>query len=376
MMSTNRLVPIRIPLLNPNEPNALLADLLVAEGEAVSESQPIALIETTKSTGEIAAPREGFLVGLCFEKGRMVKAGDVLAYVGDTPEARDPSLPPWASEDREESPAAAAPEGLRMTRPARELALERGLDLSDFPRGPLVTRRMVESTLAGASATREILSRPVGADRQILIYGAGGHGRSLAALIREAGIYEMIGFVDDGAPAGEMILNEPVLGGKDRLGDLMARGIHLAVNGVGGIGDLEARLSVFDRLAAAGFICPPVIHPTAFLEESAELAAGAQVFPLAYLGTQVKLGFGAIVNTGAIVSHDCVLGAFVNLSPGAVLAGGVVVGEGALIGMRATVNLGVRVGRRAQIGNGATVKADVPEGGIVPAGAVWPFRRS
>jgi sugar O-acyltransferase (sialic acid O-acetyltransferase NeuD family) len=374
MNSDNRLMPIRIPLLNPNEPEALLADLLAVEGEAVCESQPVALIETTKSTGEITASREGYLVGLCFEAGQVVKAGDVLAYVADSPDARDPSLPPWADEAGE-STGTPGPEGLRMTRPARELALARDLDLASLPRGPLVTRRMIESLLAGGPNTREILSRPVESARQILIYGAGGHGRSLAALVSSAGVYEMAGFLDDGASSGETVLGLPVLGGAEALDSLRAGGIRLAVNGVGGIGNLDARLTVFDRLAAADFICPAVIHPTAFLEESAECSPAVQVFPLAYIGTQVTIGFGAIVNTGAIVSHDCVLGTFVNLSPGATLAGGVVVGEGALIGMRATVNLGVHVGRRAQIGNGATVKADVPEGGIVPAGAVWPFRR-
>jgi acetyltransferase-like isoleucine patch superfamily enzyme len=32
----------------------------------------------------------------------------------------------------------------------------------------------------------------------------------------------------------------------------------------------------------------------------------------------------------------------------------------------------VKIGDRARIGNGATVKQDVPAGGIVHAGAVWP----
>jgi acetyltransferase-like isoleucine patch superfamily enzyme len=40
--------------------------------------------------------------------------------------------------------------------------------------------------------------------------------------------------------------------------------------------------------------------------------------------------------------------------------------------MGTTINLRVKVGARARIGNGATVKRDVPEGGIVRAGSVWP----
>jgi sugar O-acyltransferase (sialic acid O-acetyltransferase NeuD family) len=375
MEKRSALLPVRIPLLNPNEPEALLASLLVEEDEPIQSGEPLAVIETTKSTAEVLAEQSGFVVGLRFAPGEMVSAGDVLGYIGESPDAMDPDLPPWSEGDA--SPGEeAAPGGLRITEPARALALEKGLDLDSLPKGPLVTRHMVAERTAGEERIYETLSRPVGEHVRLLIYGAGGHGRSLAALIREAGGFELAGFVDDGRRPGERVLGLPVLGGRKDLPALLARGICLAVNGVGGIGDLESRLGVFEALAEAGFICPEVQHPTAFVEDSAAIAPGAGIFPLAYIGTQAQVGFGCIVNTGAIVSHDCVLGAAVNLSPGATLAGGVVIGEGALIGMRATVNLGVRIGARAQVGNGATVKADVPEGGLVPAGAVWPLRRS
>jgi len=40
--------------------------------------------------------------------------------------------------------------------------------------------------------------------------------------------------------------------------------------------------------------------------------------------------------------------------------------------MGATINLGVSIGAGARVGNSAVVKADVPENGIVRAGAIWP----
>jgi acetyltransferase-like isoleucine patch superfamily enzyme len=36
------------------------------------------------------------------------------------------------------------------------------------------------------------------------------------------------------------------------------------------------------------------------------------------------------------------------------------------------VNLNVKIGAGVRIGNGATIKDDVPDGGIVRAGAIWP----
>jgi sugar O-acyltransferase (sialic acid O-acetyltransferase NeuD family) len=363
----DKLIPIQIPLVNPNEPEALLASVEAQEGQFLEEDDLIALVETTKTTGEIRAERPGYLVGLRFKQGDTLQAGEVLAYIGSTPNARDPSLQPWLKNEVTESEE--VPE-LRITDPARELALASGLDLSTLPQGPLVTRKMVERLLAPAAAVN---AADIPADeKRILVYGAGGHGRSLVALIHRLGTYQIVGFLDDGYEISESVYGLQVLGGSSQLSGLSDKGIRMAVNGVGGIGDLEIRLSVFDHLNRAGFYCPTVIHPTAFLEDSSHLADGVQVFPFAYVGTEVEVGYGAIINTGAIVSHNCRLGKYVNLSPGVTLAGGVVVEEGTLIGMRATVNLYVHIGRRARIGNGATVKEDVPDGGVVPAGTIWP----
>ena len=364
------LLPIKVPLLNTNEPEALLASLEIHEGESVKAGDVLALIETTKSTGEITAEADGFLVGIRYKEGETINAGDVLAYIGEVPNAQDLNLPPWAAE--KEAVGESTPDGLRITTPARKLALEAGLDLDSFPHDTLVTTEMVQARLAPPEPipAGEV---PEGEER-LVIYGAGGHGRSLAALIRKAGVYEIVGFLDDGIPGGETILGLTVLGGSEKLPELAEDGVRMAVNGVGGIGDLKSRLNVYSLMSKAGFYTPTVIHPAAFIEDSAFLAGGVQVMPFAYIGTQVKVGYGCIINTGAIVSHDCDLSAYVNLSPGATLAGGVIVGEGALIGMGATVNLNVRVGARVRIGNGATVKADVPDGGVVPAGTIWPPR--
>ena len=372
MSIMKKLNPITIPLVNPNEPDALLAALEAAEGQQVEPGQVIALVETTKSTAEILADTSGYLVGLQYAVGDTLHAGDVLAYIGVSPDSQDPRLPPWSGDTASMETHPVKVTGLRITKPARELALAQGVDLDDLPQGALVTQAMIQEML-NARQPAELAPIPEG-EKRLVIYGAGGHGRSLAALIRTLGTYDLVGFLDDGVDAGQMVLRLPVLGGGDELKNLAREGVRLAVNGIGGIADLSVRLSAFERLRAAGFHCPGVVHPTAFIEDSAELEDGTQVFPFAYVGTEVVVGYGCIVNTGAIVSHNCLLSRYVNLSPGATLAGGVSVGEESLVGMQATVNLNVRIGKGAQIGNGATVKADVPDGGIVPAGTIWPPR--
>ncbi|GAB4578047.1 MAG: NeuD/PglB/VioB family sugar acetyltransferase [Anaerolineales bacterium] len=360
--------PVLIPLLNPNEPEALLASLQISEGQQVAKGDLLCTLETTKSASELYAEAEGYVIGLRAQAGDTLRAGEILCYLS----ANREWTPPANAAPRNPAPEAPTPDGLRISRPALALAREKGIALSTLPIGPMITREMVEKM--SAATVSPSLSAPSTAfdPAAIIVYGGGGHGKAVIDLLRALRGYRVVGVVDDGMAKGTLVMGVPVLGGSEVLTELAGQGIRQAINAVGGIGNVAARVKVFDKIAEAGFVCPPVIHPTACVEASAELAGGVQVFPQAYVGSEARVGYGAIINTGAIVSHDCQIEGYANISPGAMLAGEVKVGAGALIGMGATVNLGVRIGARARIGNGATVKTEVPEGGVVRAGGVWP----
>ena len=209
-------------------------------------------------------------------------------------------------------------------------------------------------------------------NRSLVIYGGGGHGKTIIDLVRALGSYDIVGIVDDGLPMGSSVMDIKVLGGSDVLASLESKGIRQAVNAVGGIGEIGQRVKIFRTILEAGFNCPALIHPSAAIEASAQIDSGAQILPQAYVGTRAKIGFGVLLNSGAIVSHDCEIGDYAGLAPGAILAGGVIVGEGVQIGMGATINLQVSIGVGARIGNSAVIKRDVPAGVVVHAGQVWP----
>ncbi len=373
---------VTIPLINANEPEALLAGLHVKDGQQVARGDLLCTLETTKSAAEITAEQDGYIAGLRLEAGQTVHAGEVLCYLASSPDWQPPPVDAAPEAIRSGAPKDwTAPAGLRLTQPARALAQQHNLDLSQLPAGSLVTESTVRSLLASSqpgktAAPDEFASPDTAFDpTAIIIYGGGGHGKSLIELVRALHAYSIVGVIDDGLNAQvekPSILGVPVLGGAEGLPELYRRGVRLAVNAVGGIGNLSVRVKVFQRLAEAGFTCPAVVHPSAVIEPSASLSPGVQVFPLAYVGSEARLGFGVIVNTRAVVSHDCSINDYANLSPGATLAGEVQVESGVLIGMGATVNLRTHIGRGARIGNGATVKSDVPAGGIVRAGSIWP----
>jgi acetyltransferase EpsM len=359
--------PIIIPLINPNEPGALLATLHIVPGQHVVRGEKLCTLETTKSTVELTADTDGFLVGLSYTTGQTIQAGDILGYLADSPDWIPPTLPmtlPEALHSR--------PEGLRISQAALTLAKLHSLDLTHFSSELFITEKMVQEMIDLSTQPEPKLQDHQYNSTAIIIYGGGGHGKALIDLIRWIATYSIAGIVDDGLPVGTSIMGIMVLGGSSILKKLVEQGVHLAANAVGGIGNIDNRIKIFEHLSQAGFTCPTLVHPTAFVEPSAFLSDGAQVMPHAYVGSDALVGFGVIVNTGVIVSHDCKLDDYANLSPGAILAGEVTVGSATLVGMGVTVNLRVNIGSHARIGNGATIKQDVPENSIVRAGTIWP----
>lgn len=355
------LIQILVPLVNPNENESLLASLSVKEGQQVKKGELLAVFETTKSTFELMAEAAGYVLGIRAAEGDLLKTGDLLCYLAARPDMVLPKL----AEPEKQKPTPPSTGDLRITQPALAYAQANAIDLSGFPAGQLITEKMLRDLSSAAL--------PAINPDKVIIYGGGGHAKSLIDLIRAEGRYQIHGIIDDGILAGSQIMGVPVLGDGSKLSELRGQGIGLAVNAVGGIGSITPRLKVYDRLRQAGFEFPTMIHPRAYVEPSAVLGEGGQVFFNAYIGSEVKVGFGCIINTGAIISHDCVLGDFVNVSPGAILAGAVTVNERSLVGMGVTVNLNVSIGAGSRVGNSATIKADIPENGVVRAGTIWPM---
>ena len=209
---------------------------------------------------------------------------------------------------------------------------------------------------------------------RVIIYGGGGLSKMIIEAVRVLGTYQIEGIIDDSMKKGSDVIGSPVLGGAEVLPDLYQRGIRTAVNSVGGIGDFQVRLNVFHTLAEAGFTCPAIVHPTAHVDPSAKLAPGVLVLAQSYVSGNATVGMGTLINNSVVVSHDNGIGTCVNLSPGTMLAGDVIIDDFAQLGMNVNVNIGVHIGKYARIANGATIKGDVPQGGRVYAGMVWPPR--
>lgn len=365
-------IPVLLPLLNANEPEARLVEIHVKDGQAVQKGDLLFTIETTKAASDVESPESGF-ARLAASEGDTLSVGAVLAYITET--ADETVVSQQLSVSSHQLSVSDSPTDLRMTKPARALAESLGLDLSSLPTDRLITesfiRQITQSQNPSITQSYNLASAK-SPNAQILLYGAGGHAKAVLEMIQAIGTFRVAGIVDDNpALTGSFVLGVSVLGTRDALPGLLEQGVLLAANGVGGIINIEIRVKLFELLAGYGFAFPILRHPRATVEPSAQIEDGVQVFANAYVGSSAVLHEKCMVNTGAIVSHDCEIGRYTHIAPGCLLAGHVHVGERALVGMGVTTIIGLKIGDGARVGNGAVLLADVPARQIVPAGKVW-----
>jgi UDP-perosamine 4-acetyltransferase len=205
----------------------------------------------------------------------------------------------------------------------------------------------------------------------VVIIGAGGHGKVVLDIRVAQGVYRPVGFVDNNPSLlDSYVCGLPVLGPINALPRLKRQRIRHAIVA---IGDNRQRLNQLPEIEAGGFTLVNAVHPTAYVSPQATLGRGVVVAPKACVITEARVGDLAIVNTAAVVDHECDVGEGAHVCPGAILAGRVRVGRGAFIGIGAQVIQCRSVGDFAVVGAGAAVVQDVPDGATavgVPARVV------
>lgn len=194
--------------------------------------------------------------------------------------------------------------------------------------------------------------------KNVIIIGAGGHGRVVADIVRKNGD-NVFGFLDDSENASD---NLNIIGKVNECTAFSDKYFIVA------IGNNEIRKKIAEKHPNIDYYT--AIHPSAVISENVKIGKGTCVMAGAVINNGAKIGEHCIINTNSTVEHDDVLEDFVHVSPGAVLCGTVKIGKNTWVGARAVVKNNVSVEAGVVIGAGAAVVKNITKSGTyigVPA---------
>lgn len=198
---------------------------------------------------------------------------------------------------------------------------------------------------------------------KLLILGAGGHGRVVADVASDMGVYSEIAFLDDASPLVKPAF--PIIGKIDDAAKYL-NDCALFV----AIGNNAVRRKLQTRFEEQGAFFATLVSPKACIGGDVSIGAGTVIMPGCIVNNHARLGKGVIVNTSSSVDHDCTIGDYCHIAPGAHLCGTVIVGENSLIGAGATLINNLSICSGCKIGAGTVVIKNVIESGTyigVPA---------
>jgi sugar O-acyltransferase (sialic acid O-acetyltransferase NeuD family) len=199
--------------------------------------------------------------------------------------------------------------------------------------------------------------------RELVLWGASGHGKVVLDVARTMRDFEGFTFIDDACNGyGREFCGCPMHEASRYLESLSGK---CTPQFVVSIGSNEKRARCFQRVLELGLPPATLVHPSAVISNLARIDDGTVVTARVVINAGAQIGKNCILNTAAIVEHDCRVGDHVHLSPGVVLGGRVIVGKYAHVGIGAIALPGVEIGDHAIVGAGAVLLHSVPSGATV-----------
>ena len=184
----------------------------------------------------------------------------------------------------------------------------------------------------------------------LLILGAGSHGKVVAEAAELEGKWDKISFLDDREDI-KSICNFQIIGKINNYNNLINEYKYAFV----AIGNNEKRLEFIGKLIDAGFNVPNIIHPRAFVSKYSKIDSGSVVLAGAIVNVNTTIEKGCIININSSVDHDCEISSGVHISSGAVVRSMVKVGRLSIIGAGACIKSGTTLKEKHVLSEGMTI---------------------
>lgn len=209
----------------------------------------------------------------------------------------------------------------------------------------------------------------------LLLIGAGGHGKACLEVAESTASFNVLGFID--AAHRENFCGYPVLGNDDYIYEAIKSGTHVSFLIAIGKINSAVRIKLFERITAAGGKLATLQASTAYVSGRSVIGAGSIVMHHAMVNSNAQVGVNVIINNKALIEHDSIIGAHTHISTGAIINGTCTIGERVYVGSNAVVSNNITIASDVIIGAGAVVIKDITEAGTfagVPARKLYDAR--
>lgn len=192
--------------------------------------------------------------------------------------------------------------------------------------------------------------------KDLVIYGAGGFGREIAAIIQSINkvtpTWNALGFIDDGVPAGTSNSYGKVLGNLSFLNEFPN-----PISVVIAIASPKILEMLVQKITNPNISYPNIIAPDVLFFDKATLIIGkGNVLGFGCrLSTDVKLGNFNMVNGMTSIGHDVKIGDYNVFQPETRISGETNIGNSNFFGVRSLALQGLKIGNHTRIGAGSVV---------------------
>lgn len=193
--------------------------------------------------------------------------------------------------------------------------------------------------------------------QNVAIYGAGGLGRELAALMeqvnKETPTWNLVGFFDDGRQKGSDVSHfGKVLGGAAEV-NALSQPLGIII----GVGSPKLRKTIREKITNPIISFPNFIFPDFydFDPDTFHIGQGNIISRGCTATVNVTIGNFNLFNGDVVLSHDDVVGDYNVLMPDARVSGEVTIGDCNLLGSGSIVIQQMHIGNNVRLGAGSVL---------------------